>query len=123
MSEKTVLVVEDDELNMKLVKEILRLGKYNTLEAMDAETGIKLAREYKPDLILMDIHLPDMDGLSATKLILAEEELKEIPIVALTALAMPEDRKKAEEAGCIAHVSKPFEVKGLLETVGDLLKT
>ena len=123
MDEKTVLVIEDDELNMKLVREILLLGPYKPIEAPDAETGISFARKYRPDLILMDVHLPKMDGLSATRLILDDEDLREIPVVALTALAMPEDRQKALEAGCVAHVTKPFEVMALLDLIGDLLKS
>jgi len=122
MSEKTVLVVEDDRLNMKLVVEVLRLGDYNTLEAPDAETGISLARKHKPDLILMDLHLPGMDGLTATRLICADDALKNIPVLALTALAMPEDREKALDAGCIDCVTKPFDVTGLLNTIDHLVK-
>ncbi|MBW2563225.1 MAG: response regulator [Deltaproteobacteria bacterium] len=116
-----VLIIEDDELNQKLVKEILRIGNYGAIEAMDAETGIQLARRHKPDLILMDIHLPKMDGLSATRLIKSDEDLKQIPIVALTALAMPEDLGKALEAGCDDYVTKPFRIKDLLKTIDQLL--
>ena len=121
MDEKMVLVIEDDELNQKLVKEILRVGNYGAIEAMDAETGIQMARQHKPDLILMDIHLPKMDGLSATRLIKNDEDLKQLPIVALTALAMPEDRKKALEAGCDDYVTKPFRIQDLLKTIDQLL--
>jgi len=121
MDKKMVLIIEDDELNQKLVKEILRVGNYRAIEAMDAETGIQLARRHKPDLILMDIHLPRMDGLSATRLIKSDEDLKQIPIVALTALAMPEDLGKALEAGCDDYVSKPFRIEDLLKTIDQLL--
>ena len=114
MPDKTVLVVEDDDLNMKLVREVLRLGQYGILEATDAETGIALARQHHPDLILMDIHLPDMDGLSATRVIHADQDLMGIPVVALTALAMQGDREKALEAGCIEYVTKPFRIMDLL---------
>ena len=122
MTEKTILVIEDDELNLKLVREILRVGGYKSLEAEDAETGIQMARAHRPDLILMDIHLPKMDGLSATRLIRNDDELKEIPVVALTALAMQEDRAKALEAGCADHVTKPFQVQALLDSLSRLLK-
>jgi len=122
MDKKKVLIIEDDELNQKLVKEILRMGNYRTIEAMDAETGIQMARRHKPDLILMDIHLPKMDGLSATRLIKSDEDLKQIPIVALTALAMPEDLGKALEAGCDDYVSKPFRIEDLLKTIDQLLE-
>ncbi len=122
MDEKMVLVIEDDELNLKLVKEMLRLGNYRTIEAMDAETGIQMSRRHKPDLILMDIHLPKMDGLSATRIIKSDENLKQIPIVALTALAMADDREKALEAGCDDYVTKPFRLKNLLKTIDQLLR-
>ena len=115
MTDKTVLVVEDDDLNMKLVREVLRLGHYGILEATDAGTGIQLARQHHPDLILMDIHLPDMDGLSATRMINADQALRGIPVVALTALAMKGDREKALEAGCTDYVTKPFRIQDLLE--------
>jgi CheY-like chemotaxis protein len=121
MDEKMVLVIEDDELNLKLVKEMLRLRNYRTIEAMDAETGIQMARRHKPDLILMDIHLPKMDGLSATKIIKSDENLKQIPIVALTALAMADDREKALEAGCDDYVTKPFRLQNLLKAIDQLL--
>jgi len=121
MDKKVVLIIEDDELNQKLVKEILRVGNYRAIEAMDAETGIQMARRHKPDLILMDVHLPKMDGLSATRLIKSDEDLKQIPIVALTALAMPEDLEKALEAGCDDYVSKPFRIEDLLKTIDQLI--
>jgi len=121
MDEKRVLVIEDDELNRKLVKEILRMGNYRTIEAIDAETGIQLARQHKPDLILMDIHLPKMDGLSATRIIKGDKDLKQIPIVAVTALAMPEDLDKVLEAGCDDYVTKPFRFQNLLTTIDQLL--
>jgi CheY-like chemotaxis protein len=121
MDEKRVLVIEDDELNQKLVKEILRVGNYRAIEAMDAETGIQMARQHKPDLILMDVHLPKMDGLSATRIIKGDKDLKQIPIVALTALAMPEDLDKALKAGCDDYVTKPFRFQDLLKTIDQLL--
>ncbi len=123
MDEKMVLVIEDDELNLKLVQEMLRLGNYRTIEAMDAETGIQMSRRHKPDLILMDIHLPKMDGLSATRIIKSDENLKQIPIVALTALAMTDDREKALEAGCDDYVTKPFHFQNLLTTIDQLLNS
>jgi two-component system cell cycle response regulator DivK len=118
---KRVLVVEDDDLNMKLVRDVLQFGQYRVLEAGDAQEGIRLAREHHPDLILMDISLPGMDGLTATRTIHAYEELRKIPIIALTALAMRGDREKALAAGCADYVSKPFNIVDLLDVLNRYL--
>ena len=111
MASKTILVIEDNELNLKLVKGLLTIGKFNTLSASDAETGIHLARRHHPDLILMDIQLPGLDGLSATRMIKADETLKYIPVVALTSYAMQGDDRKAHEAGCDGYVTKPIDTR------------
>jgi two-component system, cell cycle response regulator DivK len=121
MDKKVILVVEDDELNLKLVREVLKIGGYATIEAQDAESGIVLAEKHKPDLILMDLDLPVMDGLSATRTILSDVNLSYIPIVALTALAMPEDRENALAAGCVAYVTKPFSFSELLTLIGGVI--
>jgi CheY-like chemotaxis protein len=123
MEDKTILVIEDNEMNMKLLRAILEVGKYRMLEAMDAETGIRLVREHHPDLILMDIQLPGMDGLTATKIIKDDPDLKGIPIFALTGFAMQSDKEKAADAGFTGYFVKPFSVKVLLETIGNCLKT
>ena len=123
MEDKTILVIEDNEMNMKLIRIILKVGKYRMLEAMDAETGLRLVREHHPDLILMDIQLPGMDGLSATKIIKDDPDLKEIPIFALTGFAMKSDEEKAADVGFAGYIVKPFSVKALLETIGNCLKT
>ena len=94
MNNKTILVIEDNELNMKLVKSLLKMGKYEIIEAPDAETGMKLLREKKPDLILMDIQLPGMDGLTATRIIKDDPDMKDIPVVAFTSFAMEGDEKR-----------------------------
>ena len=122
MTEKTILVVEDNKLNMKLVRGLIKIGKYHMLEAMDAETGIKLIREERPDLVLMDIQLPGMDGLSATEVIKADPDLKDIPIVALTSYAMQGDKEKALAAGCTGYIAKPIDTRQFLETVSQYLK-
>ena len=119
---KTILVVEDNKLNMKLVRGLIKIGKYHMLEAMDAETGIKLIREERPDLVLMDIQLPGMDGLSATEVIKADPDLKDIPIVALTSYAMQGDKEKALAAGCTGYIAKPIDTRQFLETVSQFLK-
>lgn len=117
METKTILVVEDNEMNMKLMRAVLRLGNYRMLEAADAETGLELLRSERPDLILMDIQLPGMDGLSATKIIKSDQELKEIPIFAVTGQGLESDREKAMEIGMAGYVVKPFHVKELLATI------
>ncbi len=99
MSERTILVIEDDPLNRKLVHALLSLGGYRVLEAGSAEDGLALARENPPDCILMDIRLPGMDGLSATRLLKQDATLRTIPVIALTAFAMSGDEQKAIEAG------------------------
>ncbi|MBA3029039.1 MAG: response regulator [Desulfobacteraceae bacterium] len=117
MNKKTILVVEDNELNMKLLRGLLKISNYTMLEAFNAETGIETARKFKPDLILMDIQLPGMDGLEATKVIKQNDELKNIPVIALTSYAMHGDKDKAFEAGCTDYITKPINTKGLIETL------
>ena len=117
MEQKRVLVVEDNELNMKLVRSLLQIGDYQVVEAPDAETGIRLAQEHHPALILMDIQLPGMDGLSATKIIRQDSALKEIPVVALTSYAMQGDDEKSLEAGCTGYIAKPINTRTFLETL------
>jgi two-component system cell cycle response regulator len=114
---KTVLVVEDNELNMKLVRTLLQVGNYRVLCAENAGTGIRLAEEHLPDLILMDIQLPDMDGLAATRQIKNDPKTRGIPVVALTAYAMEKDRRMAMEAGCVDHMTKPINTKAFLSSV------
>ncbi len=119
MADKTILVIEDNEMNMKLMRAVLKTGHYRMLEAVDAETGLRLVRDHHPDLILMDIQLPGMDGLSATKIIKADPDLKDIPIFALTGFAMESDKEKASDIGFAGYIVKPFSVKGLLATLAD----
>jgi CheY-like chemotaxis protein len=122
MTIKTILVVEDNELNMKLVRGLIKIGKYGMLEAIDAESGIEQIREKRPDLVLMDIQLPGMDGLSATKIIKEDPSLKDIPVVALTSYAMQGDEEKALEAGCSGYIAKPIDTRKFLETISQYLK-
>jgi CheY-like chemotaxis protein len=117
MENKNILVIEDNELNMKLMRGILSIGDYQLIEAFDAETGIRLARKQKPFLILMDIQLPGMDGLEATRIIKTDSKLKDIPVVAITGFAMQDDREKALESGCDDFITKPFDVEDLLRTI------
>ena len=119
--EKKVLVVEDNKLNMKLVRSLLKIGRYQILEAGDAETGIQLAREHLPNLILMDIQLPDMNGLGAVELIKKDDSLKDIPVVALTAHAMAGDEEKAIQVGCNGYITKPIDTRLFLESIASFL--
>ena len=122
MESKTILVVEDNELNMKLVRSLLQLANYQIIEANNAENGIQLARDHHPDLILMDIQLPGMDGLKASEIISNDENLKNIPIVALTSYAMEGDKEKALASGCVGHISKPIDAKSFRETIAEYLQ-
>jgi CheY-like chemotaxis protein len=122
MTNKTILVVEDNELNMKLVRSLLSIRSYGVLEAVDAETGIQLTREHQPDLVLMDVQLPGIDGLKATEIIKGDPTTKEIPVVALTSYAMQGDEEKAIKAGCTGYITKPLDTKIFLETIDQYLK-
>ena len=117
MIRKKVLVIEDNPLNMKLVRVLLSGAGFEVLEAVDAEKGIALARERNPDLILMDVQLPGMDGLSATRVIRGDPELREIAVVAITSFAMTNDEEKAREAGCTGYVTKPINTRTFLDEI------
>ena len=117
MSEFKILVVEDDKLNSKLVRTVLELDKYLVLEAKNAEEGIRSARDEGPDLILMDIRLPGMNGLEATRLIKKDPRTKDIPIIALTSLASAGTDSKMKAAGCSGFLSKPFDIKEFREVI------
>ena len=121
MEEKSVLVIEDNRLNMKLVRALLKIGDYRILEAINAETGIRLTREHRPDLVLIDIQLPDMDGLKATRTIKEDPSMKDIPIVAITSYAMQGDEEKAFEAGCVGFITKPIDTRNFLETISQFI--
>ncbi len=119
---KTILVIEDNEINMKLIRTFLEIGKYRILEAKDAETGIRLVREQRPDLILMDIQLPGMDGLSAAQFIKNDPDLKQIPIIAVTGNAMQMDKEEAMDIGFADYLLKPFSLKVFLDTIANFFK-
>ncbi len=114
---KTVLIVEDNELNMKLFHDLLEAHGYNILQTRDGMEALKLAREHRPDLILMDIQLPEVSGLEVTKWIKEDDDLRSIPIIAVTAFAMKGDEEKIREGGCEAYIAKPISVSGFIETV------
>jgi two-component system cell cycle response regulator DivK len=114
---KVVLIVEDNEKNMKLARDVLQVRGYETLEAVTGEDGVKLAFERKPDLVLMDIQLPGIDGVEAFRRIRANAATAHIPIAALTASVTPTDRSQITAAGFDAFLSKPINLKEFLETV------
>lgn len=116
-----VLIVEDNAANMKLASLLLRNAGHTLLCAGDAETGLTLARSEQPDLILMDLQLPGMDGLAATALLKQDAATVAIPIIALTAMAMKEDQEKARLAGCDAYIAKPLRYQELYAAIDRLL--
>ncbi len=120
---KTVLIVEDNELNMKLFHDLLEAHGVNTIETYDGKNVLDLAREHKPDLILMDIQLPEISGLEVTKMLKADDDLKHIPVIAVTAFAMKGDEQKIREGGCEDYISKPISVVSFMETIGHYIKT
>ena len=114
---KTVLIVEDNELNMKLFHDLLDAYGYLTVQTRNGLDALTLARVHRPDLILMDIQLPEVSGLEVTKWLKEDEELRDIPVVAVTAFAMKGDEERIRSGGCEAYVSKPISVSVFLETV------
>ncbi len=113
----TILIVEDNPANMKLSVFVLELAGYTVISAIDAEAGLTLARERHPDLIMMDVQLPGMDGLAATELLKQDEATRKIPVIALTALAMKGDEARIRDAGCDAYIAKPMRYQEVLATV------
>jgi two-component system cell cycle response regulator DivK len=116
-----ILIVEDTPANMLLAGAILQKAGHTLLQATDAAQGLALARENPPDLVLMDIQLPGMDGLTATRALKSDERTQDIPVLALTAFAMKGDEERMRAAGCAAYVSKPLRYQQLLAAVDDLL--
>jgi two-component system, cell cycle response regulator DivK len=114
---KVILVVEDEPRNLKLIRDLLHVTGYETLEATDGRQGVELARAHKPDLILMDISMPIMDGIEATKALKADAETKNIPIIALTSHAMKGDEDKIRAAGCDGYLTKPIDTREFLKMV------
>ena len=118
----TILIVEDNEKNMKLVRDVLQVKGYRTLEAGSAEDGIRLAIEHKPDLVLMDIQLPGMNGIDALGVLRKDATTAGIPVIAVTASVMQQDRKLITEAGFDAYIGKPINLKEFLATVQQMLQ-
>jgi two-component system, cell cycle response regulator DivK len=122
MTKKTVLIVEDNELNMKLFNDLLEAHGYATLKTAHGNEAMELARRHRPDLILMDIQLPEVSGLEVTRWLKADPELKSIPVIAVTAFAMKGDEERIREGGCEAYLSKPISVAKFLATVRSFLE-
>jgi two-component system cell cycle response regulator DivK len=118
---RTVLVVEDNKLNMRLFCDLLETRGYSVVQTPEGTEALKLARQLKPDLIIMDIQLPDVSGLEVTKWIKDEDELKAIPIIAVTAFAMKGDEEKIRQSGCEGYIAKPISVKNFITTVDRFL--
>ena len=118
---KTVLIVEDNELNMKLFHDLLEAHGVETIQTYDGKNVLDLAREHNPDLILMDIQLPEISGLEVTKMLKDDEELRKIPVVAVTAFAMKGDEQKIREGGCEDYISKPISVVNFMDVINRYL--
>jgi two-component system cell cycle response regulator DivK len=124
---RTVLIVEDNELNMRLFQDFLHAHGYQTLQTRNGMDALSIARDRRPDLILMDIQLPEVSGLTVTKLLKEDDDLADIPVVAVTAFAMKGDEDRIRRGGCSAYLSKPISLALFIETVrrfaGDPLTT
>ena len=114
---KTVLIVEDNELNMKLFHDLLDVHGYRTLQTRSGTEALRLARTHRPNLILMDIQLPEVSGLEVTKWLKDDDDLRTIPIIAVTAFAMKGDEERIRQGGCEAYISKPISVVSFVDTV------
>lgn len=119
---RVVLIVEDDPKNLKLIRDLLQIRGYTALEATDGKQGVDMARAKMPDLILMDIQMPVMDGFEAISILKADPVTKSIPIIALTAFAMQGDREKCIEAGCNDYITKPLDTRAFVTKVKEYLE-
>lgn len=122
MTRKTILLAEDNPINRELVRTILDQDGYAVIEAKDGRQAVEMAGTMRPDLILMDIKLPELDGLSATRLLQEDPATRSIPVIALTALALPGDREKLLAAGCVAYVTKPINVVEFRKTLAGIIR-
>ncbi len=116
-----ILIVDDDTQNRKLFRDLLQIKGYHTLEAVNGQQGVELAKSKEPDLILMDVQMPVMSGLEATKILKADDDTKNIPILSVTAYAMKGDEEKIREAGFDGYITKPVDIKEFLTTIAKYL--
>lgn len=114
---RKVLIVEDNDLNMKLFNDLLEAHGYFTLQTKDGVEALRMARQHRPDLILMDIQLPEVSGLEVTKWLKEDDDLRGIPVIAVTAFAMKGDEEKIRDGGCEAYIAKPISVASFMRTV------
>ena len=121
MSDKTILYVEDNEYNLKIVRQLLARTSYRLIEAMDGQLGVETARRELPDLILMDIQLPKLSGLDATRTLRADPKTAAIPIIVITSFALSGDDQKAKDAGASAYLAKPYSPRELLQMIRKLV--
>ena len=121
MSAKTILYVEDNEMNRQIVRDLLKRTTYKLLEAHDGEAGVAMALEHRPDLILMDIQLPKISGMEATRRLRAAPETATTPIIAITSFALSGDEQKAKEAGATAYLAKPYSPRDLMALIRKIL--
>lgn len=121
-AQKKVLIVEDNELNMKLFNDLLEANGYAVIQTRDGLSALDLCRKHRPDLVIMDIQLPEVSGIEVTKWLKEDDELRHIPVIAVTAFAMKGDEQKIREGGCEAYISKPISVVSFLQTIDGFLK-
>lgn len=119
---KKILIIEDHALNRILLRDIMQMHGHETLESVTAEDGLRIAEEQKPDLILVDIQLPGMDGLTATRRLKSDPQTKHIPVIVITSFAMEYDKQRALSSGCDAYMPKPIDTRKLPELVAELLE-
>jgi two-component system cell cycle response regulator DivK len=121
MSKQTILYIEDNEYNRKIVRQLVSRTSYRLIEAVDGESGVALAQQEVPDLILMDVQLPKMSGLDATRVLKADPRTSHIPIIVITSFALSGDREKASAAGANSYLAKPYSPRELLALVREFL--